>query len=376
MQGNYGIFVRAKDGEIIGRVNDVSSIRILATLNDIGSWSITSRTTDPCPFEPGMGIVVVRNSEFLYGGILQKIQDRLDAKTKLYSWNVSGIGDLGYLNRRICYVDTATGSTTTRSHYTDSGRLSLVVNRLIERNLGSQALEPRIEPIITLKDYSVIGGNVSVSLRFQNLLKSIVSLVRSNGYNIKPCWDKTVSKVYYEVFAGRNLSQEIIFTDYLNNIIESEFDANVPEANYILAGGTGEMTERQFSVASNEFSAEQWGRIEVFQDARSQNDVSSYALSVLDRKSENTIGYSCVASDSDNSPQFGIDYELGDIISMRVGNTYVAAEVQQVEINVNGGKESISPKFGTIAVGKFREIFSQITSIRENLDELLGKEID
>ena len=39
MQGKYGVFIRDKDGEIIQRINDFTSLRILATLNDIGSWN-------------------------------------------------------------------------------------------------------------------------------------------------------------------------------------------------------------------------------------------------------------------------------------------------------------------------------------------------
>ena len=376
MQGKYGILVRAIDGEIIDRVNDFTSLRILMTLNQAGSWSISSRTTEPCPFDTGMGIVVVRNGDFLYGGYAEKIQDTLDVETGLYKWQVNGSGDLGYLGRRICYVDPSTGSTTTYDHYNDSGVLSDVVMRLINRNLGQDALEDRREPIITSVEAESVGENVSVSLRFQNLLKAVTSVCRSNGYNIRPMWEKESSKVYYEVFTGRNLSQDIIFTEYLNNIVQSEYIAKAPEANFVLAGGTGEMTERQFYTAMNADSVEQWGRIEVFQDARNQHDLEDYTYETLDKKTQNLVGYSCVASDSDNAPQFGVDYDLGDIISMKVGTTYIAAEVQQVEINVSNGVEAISPKFGTIAVGQFREIFSQLSAIRDDVDELLGTEIE
>ena len=376
MQGKYGIFIRNRNGEIIYRVSDFSSLRILATLNDVGSWQMSSRTITPCPFEPGMGIIVVRNSDFLYGGIVERIQDKLDAKTKLYSWSVSGVGDLGYLARRICYVDPVTGLTTTKNYYTDSDRLSTVVKNLIEKNVGVNALEERKEPSIIMKNTEPFGNRVSVSLRFQNLLKAIVSLCRVNGYNIRPLWDISESKIYFELYIGKNLTQEIVFTEYLNNITESEFLASTPEANFVLAGGKGELKNRQFSQAQNDLSIDQWGRIEVFQDARSQDNIPVYAKETLYKKSENTIGYSCVASDTENAPQYGVDYGLGDLISMKVGKTYIAAEVQQVEINVSGGRESISPKFGTVAIGKFREIFRDITNIREELDELLGKEVE
>lgn len=376
MQAEYGIFIRAKDGELIGRVTDYTSLHILDTLNDVGSWNIQSRTQSPCPFEPGTGIIVVRNSEFLYGGILEKIQDTLDAKTGLYTWYVSGIGDLGYLNRRICHVSPMTGSTTVYSHYVDNGKIAKVIENLIQRNLGIEALPERVESIVTRNSDTNFGEEVTVSLRFQNLLRAIVRLCRSNGYNIRPRWNQYLSKVYYELFVGNNLTQDFVFSEQLNNIVAAEFLAKAPEANYILAGGTGEMTARQFAVAENTDSVEQWGRIEKFQDGRSQNEIETYAVDTLNKKSENLVGYSCTASSVDNAPQYGIDYKLGDIISMKIGKTFVAAEVQQVEISVEGGTESVTPRFGTVAVGKFRELFSQISSVRDDLDELLGEEVE
>lgn len=376
MQAKYGVFTRGMEGTLIERVSDFVTLHILMTLNDVGSWSIKSRTKEPCPFEPGMGIIVVRDSEFLYGGIVEKIQDVLDAKTSLYTWEVSGVGDLGYLNRRVCYVDPITGSTTTAGHYTDSGELSSVINRLIDRNVGENAMESRRESFIRSNSVTPFGGQISVSLRFQNLLSAVVSTCRKNGYNIRANWDKNNSKVFYELFTGKNLSQDFIFSEQLNNITNSEFIAKVPEGNSLIAGGKGEMTEREFAYADNATSIDQWGRIERFIDARNQDGLEDYVNGKLDERSENVVGYSCTASDSDNAPQFGKDYNLGDIISMKVGTTYIAAEVQQVEIDVNGGRETISPKFGTVAVGKFREIFAKLSSIREDVDELLGTEIE
>ncbi len=148
MQGKYAVFVRANNGTLKGRVSDFTALGILATLNNPGSWSLRSTTPDKCPFEPGDGICVARDGSYFYGGIMSQIQDVFDARTGLYNWQVQGVGDLGYLNRRICYVDPATGGTTTYSHYTDSGYLSVVIERLIARNLGQSAMQVRREPII------------------------------------------------------------------------------------------------------------------------------------------------------------------------------------------------------------------------------------
>ena len=376
MQATYGIMIRAKDGTLKSRVNDFVSLDILDTLNDVGSWSMKSMTAHPCPFESGDGIIVIRDNAYFFSGIVTQIQDTMDARTGLYSWQVQGTNDLGYLARRICYTDPDTGSTETAGHYTDTGKLSTVVETLIAKNLGQDALEDRIEPIVEAYDGPEIGDTVSVSLRFQNLLTAVTTLCTANAYNIRSVWDETNGKLFFEVFQSRDLSSAIVFTEQLNNILESEFISKSPEGNWILAGGTGEMTERQFATAENAESVSEWGRIEVFQDARNQHNVDEYVGEVLKRKSENMTGYSCVASDADNAPQYKVDYQLGDYVGMKIGEKYIIAQVQQVEIKVSGGVEQISPKFGTVAVGKFREIFVRLDDLRQDVDELLGTEIE
>lgn len=375
MQGNYAIFVRAKDGSLINRITDFVSLHILMTLNDPGEWTVTSLSRERCPFAPGTGIVVVRNGAFLYGGVVTEIQDDLDALTGLHNWTVIGKGDLEYLNRRFCYVDPSSSSPTAAAHYTDSGYLSAVIRNLIFKNLGPGALTARQEPVVMDYQQEGAGPSVSVSLRFQNLFKAVTALVSGNGWNIRPCWDADENKIYFEIFQGRDLTGAIVFTEQLSNITGAEYLASVPQGNYILAGGTGELTSRQFDTAQDDDSISEWGRVEFFQDARNQNNLSGYADEVLTDKDADTIGYSCTASTMDLAPQFGTDFVLGDFVGMKVFGQYITAEVQQCEINVEDGIESVEPRFGTVAIGKLRNIFRQIRDLRADVNELLGTEI-
>lgn len=380
MKGVYGVFVREKDGHLSDRINDFVSLHILDTINDVGSWSMESLSKSKCPFSPGMGIVVVRNNAFCYSGIVEQIQDVKDATTGLYSWQIQGISDLGYLSRRICYVDPETGDTTEYDHYVDSGKLSEVVERLIAKNLGQDALVYRREPIVEANvnaaAHLAYGPDVSAWLRFQNLLVAVKALCESNLYCIRPVWDKDNEKIFFEVFQGRDLSNGIVFTEQLNNVNSSERIAVVPEGNFVLAGGVGEMTEREFATAQNDDSIAEWGRIEIFQDIRNEHNADKHVIEVLAKKSENTSGYSVTASDADNAPQYGIDYKLGDFVSMKIDETYVAAQVQQCQIDVSEGTEQISPKFGTVAIGRFKSIYSQLDNLRQDVNVLLGTEIE
>lgn len=376
MQGEYAVYTRAKDGTLTGRIIDFVGLHIIMTLNDPGSWNMTSLSQDECPFHPGDGIIVVRNGVFLYGGVMTELSDDLDATTGLHSWQVQGKGDLEYLNRRICYVDPTTGRTDQVGHYTASGYMSVVVQNLIKLNLGQSALTARKEPIIKDNSQGNLGPNVSVSLRFQKLLKVVTAIVSGSGWNIQAKWDEANQKVYYEVYQGRDLTSTIVFTEQLSNITAAEHLANAPDGNFILAGGTGEMTARQFDTAQDNTSISEWGRIEYFQDARNQNNLSGYADEVLANKTADSVGYGCTASTDDLTPQYGTDYILGDFVAMKIFGQYITAEVQQVEISVEEGIETVEPRFGTVAIGKLKSIFRQLSNLRSDVDELLGTEVE
>ena len=376
MQGEYAVYTRSKDGTLTGRINDFVHLHIIMNLNDPGSWDMSSLSPQKCPFEPGDGIIVVRNETFLYGGVMTELSDVYDANTGLHSWQVQGKGDLEYLNRRICYVNPGSSSPTSAAHYTETGNLSVIVQDLIRLNLGPDALTERQEPVIKYYQQGYVGPVISVSLRFQNLLNAVVAFVSGNGWNVRANWDDANSKVYYDIFQGRDLTANIVFTEQLSNITAAEYLANAPEGNWILAGGTGELTHRSFATAQDNASISEWGRVEYFQDARNQNVLSGYADEVLANKTADTLGYGCTASTDDLTPQFGTDYTLGDIVAMKIYGQYITAEVQQCEISVEDGIETVEPRFGTVAIGKLRNIYRRLNDLRADVNELLGTEVE
>ena len=117
MIGSHAVYIRSKDGSIYKKVDDYVTLHMLMTLNDVGSWNITSTAKEKCPFSAGDGIIDIRNGAFLYGGVVTQISDKFDAVTGLYNWSVQGKGDLEYLNRRLCYPRSQS------AYYIESGYL-------------------------------------------------------------------------------------------------------------------------------------------------------------------------------------------------------------------------------------------------------------
>ena len=123
MYSDYAIYIRNKDGSFRDRLIDVASVNIIETLNNIGSWTIKSKTPERCPFMVGDGIVIYKDGDYYYSGPAGRISETYDGIDDIYEWTVQGVSDLDYLNRRVCYPDPETGDTSEIAYYTDSGFL-------------------------------------------------------------------------------------------------------------------------------------------------------------------------------------------------------------------------------------------------------------
>ena len=262
MYSDYAIYIRRKDGVFTDRLLNITSLTINEVLNDVGSWTIKSTTSVRCPFTVGDGIVIYKNGEYYYSGLMKRITESYDSILSVYEWTVQGVSDLEYLNRRVCYPDPTTGETTETAYYTDSGFLAEVVSRLIDKNFGPQALTSRQEPLFSSVIYSNKGQNCSVKLRFQTVLKAVQQQLDIQKFSISPFWDADAKKLSFVLRESNDLSHLLLFSTELNSVDTLSYLASSPTGNFIISGGQGEQTERAFAFATNQESIDQWGRIE------------------------------------------------------------------------------------------------------------------
>ena len=63
MFSDYAIYIRDRSGTFRDRIMNVTSVDIIETLNESGTWTIKSTTPEPCPFRSGDGIVLYKNGK-------------------------------------------------------------------------------------------------------------------------------------------------------------------------------------------------------------------------------------------------------------------------------------------------------------------------
>lgn len=374
MFSEYNIYIRDKNGKFTAYLNNVESVDIIERINDPGSWTIKSRTKEQCPFSEGDGIVITRNGEIYYSGIAKELNEVYDAYSRLYTWTIKGAGDLEFLNRRVCYPDPSTGETTIDSHYEDLGPMGEVVKRIIDRNLGVDAMSDRRDMMIAETVVVDAGSSVSVSLRFQTILKAIVPLLEAQGYIIRSIWDEEQKKIIYKIYKSINNSGIMIFSTALNSILSTEFEMKIPTGNYIISGGQGELTDRAFAYAWDNKSINRWGRIEYFHDMRATDadEIQTDADTTLAGFAEDNIGYSSEINSADYQTSYKKNWDIGDYVAVFVRGKKFVQRVMQVETKLSYGQETITPTIGTIKQGQLMKIFDNLKQLRSDVDQLQG----
>lgn len=372
MFSDYAIYIRDREGNFRDRLVFIESLDIIESLNDPGSWTIKSTTPERCPFMAGDGIVVYKNGQYYYSGVLKKITEQYSGYDKQYKWTVQGASDLEFLNRRVCYVDPEEGSTTEDAYYTDSGMFGLVIKNLIDRNLGPSAMKVRREPFVAETPLVFFQEEISVSLRFQILLTALVPLLNSVNTAILPEWDADQKKLTFRLRKSNDLSQMLLFSTELNSVMSVDYLASTPKGNYIISAGKGELTDRSFAYAEDADSQAEWGRIEYYHDMRSTEpeDLQTDADTTLESSAAENVGYSAELNTDASSLQYRTDWNIGDFIGIVVHNQTIIRRVLQVETKLTYEKETVVPTIGTVERGQLVGIFEKLNQLREDFDHL------
>ena len=372
MYSDYAIYIRNKDGSFRDRLIEVASVNIIEVLNDIGSWTIKSTTPERCPFTIGDGIAIYKNGDYYYSGIAKEYSETYDGFNGVYEWTIKGVSDLDFLNRRVCYPDPETGETTETAYYTDSGYLSEVIERLVNKNMGDLAIRARREPLYSSVVYEDIGSQCSVKLRFQTLLKAIQQQLDIQGFSINTLWDADADKLSFVLRKSNDMSHLLLFSTELNSIDSFSYLANAPTGNFIISGGQGEQTERAFAYAENSESIEQWGRIEYFHDVRSveQGNIQEDADVTLSKSSNENVGFSAELNADGSYLRYRTDWNLGDYVGLVVHNETYVRRIMQVETNLTHDMETVNPTVGTVEKGQLRKILDEINRLRSDMDYL------
>lgn len=345
-------------------VDEWTDIELVLRFNDVDSGVIT------LPADPAVAalavapnrVVVMRDSgpggswEIVIAGPIEHPDD--------FDWGLDNpdtfepgqaaiyfADDRAAVAERLVYPDPthdATHQTAAVSYVASAVNAEVAMLDFVNKNAGPGALAARRVPQLSIAGPAGVGTTISYSARMEPLGDSLRAMALAGGglgYRVVQVAGPTRR---FEVFAPVNRSGTVRYSRALGNLTNLSYRSQAPTATVAIVGGDGTGTSRTFVEVVDSGAVAVWGRKEVFvnEDSADPTELAQAGAAALVDAGEQ-VQLSATAIDEPGTG-FGIDYNLGDTVSVEVREGLVVTDVvTAVSIKVTSAGEVISPTIGT-----------------------------
>jgi hypothetical protein len=351
-----GYLLRVRDAGLIERaeIDPYWSLEAVVRFNDVDTWLLKLPLAAQGAGEllqDGAGLVLHRDdstaSVVLSGPVTHREQVDDESGSTLA---VAGVGDLTWLTRRVAHPQPASAAPpyNVSAYDVRTGVCSTILRQYVDVNAGPGALGVRAVTGLTLAADPGIGTTITGRGRWQVLLTMLQELAIAGGdlgFRVRQSGAGIVFSVYQPV----DRSTTVILGLELGNLRQAQWSEDAPTGNYIFAGGGGDGTARTIREGQDSASIAEWQRVERFRDRRDTTDAGELDQSITEELDQNAgkVGLSLTPIDI---PQltFGVDYDLGDRVTVNMRGQTVSEIVREVSIKLTAEEGSvIVPTIGT-----------------------------
>lgn len=347
-----GIYVREANGSISHELDQYSKLSMSLRRNDVSSWSIECPITVPSTVlaNQGMGILIEFDEDVFSGPVTYFNRQWDETNNNIV---ISGVSDDTYLFERVCYPCLPNGTPPTLFSADDydarSGVAETVMHAYVSANMktggtfasGSNASRA----ISTLSFASDLGRGASVSgnARF-NVVGELLQKLALAGGDLS----FGISNNTFWVDEIADKSDEIIFGSEVGNLINYSYELTAPTATHFVVAGGGELTARTFVLGGDNTAASGWRRIESFRDRRDTTDTTELTQTLNEEITNGAIKTGLKIRPIDIPHMtYGVDYQLGDLVTAIVDGVEIQDVVREVEITVDGSGVVIAPSINS-----------------------------
>lgn len=351
---------------------DLVGLVVVARHLNVGTWSITLPSNHRLVDElrtPGAGIVITAHDEVIFSGPTTSAKLEQSKENPVGDWVIEGVDDSVILEEHLAYPLPSVADVTAQTINADvrTGAAETVIKGYVYDNISALAGTVRAIPDLFVETDLGRGSIVTGSARFINLQELLYGLAQTGniGYRV----EQTVNNdLMFQVFEPVDRSKSIRMDIDNGRLTRTEYAYGQPKATRIIVGGPGEAEERLFYEGSNTASlaAETiWARrVERFVDSRGsglEDELVQSANEALVDEGKTIVNTSVTPSD-DQTMRYGIDWNLGDLVTVVVGLTESTAVVTEVGISVQPDGVRIAATVGTPTPTDFE---SQMISVQQ-----------
>jgi len=339
------------------RPNDLVGATFVVRFNNVGSWSIKLPYGHPLGELlrlPGYGIILTgpNDSTILSGPTLSAklTQDQTNIEG---DWEIIGASDDLFITERLAYPTPTTADVTAQTDdYDDrAGAAETIIKEYVSVNMGPDAPAVRQVSGLTIEEDEARGSAVAAAARFENLQDLIYNLAQAGGIGYQIT--QSGLGLEFSVYEPQDRSATIRMDIANRKLSSSVLSYGTAKLTRAIVAGKGEGKERTFlerTSADSLLAETQWGRrIESFIDARGANDTAELQTAGDEALVDNgkTITELSVTPSDDLNMAYGVDWFLGDKVTVVTNEISSTAVVTEVGINIGSDGVRIGATVGT-----------------------------
>lgn len=359
---------------------ELVGLEAVLRFNAVGGWKLNLRADHSLADAlraPGAGIIITGPTGVLLSGSTVTAKNVKTAEDPTGVWEIQGTDDSALLSQRVAYPTPASSDLTVQGDYdVRTGKAETVAKAYIGANLGPSAPVARRVTGLTVEADSARGVTVTGRARFDPLDKLLGQVLATSGlgYTI----EQVGNGLEFQIFAPVDRSASVRMDIDNNRLTKSEYAYSRPQATRVIVAGQGTgadrtLIERSTTASVNAETA--WNaRIEVFKDQRNTSELTELQQAGDELLAEKglTIESVSVTPNDDDTMTYGVDWGLGDKVSVVVGDAEVAQVVTEVAIVVTEEGVKVGATVGNPVAVSTDDVESQVIATQSSQDERIS----
>lgn len=374
-QPRYRVFIRDGTYRRVDELSDWISLELVLRFNDVGSWALTlSADSLSAPLiEKGGGIFVTREVE----GV-EKIIFSGFVWTE-WGYTETEFRAAGYADEALLWTPARPTPTQAEPPFSDAAyvltdQASAVMRALVALNIGPNAPAPWGIAALNPAPDPQLGATVTARANLQPLLTLLAELAITPyagglGFYLRQS-DVVSGQIEFGIYAPPDRSADAKFGIDLGTVSNYEDIESAPEANHVyVMGGDGFGTNRTIIAEQDDASIGEWGRvISTVIDRRGTTDLAELNQQAAEAiAGVSTLRRTRVVPFEVPSLQFGIDYDLGTLVTVVTRAGEVVDLIREVEIDLDPEQgATVRPIVGQGDGGDADERMATITRTIQN----------
>ena len=348
---DYQLFLRDAALRRVAVIEDYADLALLLRFNAPGGFDFTAPAASLAALlTPGAGVIIERDGVPLLSGPLDATRRTWaqDADHLILSGPDDGIAlaDRVALPVPLAAPNSAGTAYAAAAYDVRTGAAETVMRAYVNANAGPGARSERAVPGLRLAADLGRGGTITGRARFDALDELLRDLALAGGdLGCRVVQATDAAALEFQVYPTRDLTASAVFSAEYGNLRAYDYREGVPPGTYLYVLGGGELTARAVIEGGDVGAIAAWRRREQAVDARNTADVGELTAQrdkeLLDRRAD--VGLSVTPLDAPGLT-FGVDYGLGDRVTVVVDGLPIREVVREVTLTLDTqGGETITP---------------------------------